>query len=43
MGLAAHNLGGPEAALGADYLRRVGAKLDVPFVSANLRDAARET
>ena len=39
MGLAAHNLGGPEAALGADYLRRVAAELGVPFVSANLRDA----
>jgi hypothetical protein len=40
MGLAAHNLGGPEAALGADYLRHVAADLKVPFVSANLRDAA---
>jgi hypothetical protein len=39
MGLAAHNIGGPEAALGADYLRRVGRELAVPFVSANVRDA----
>jgi hypothetical protein len=42
MGLAVHNLGGPEAALGADYLRRVAAELRVPFVSANLRDARGE-
>jgi hypothetical protein len=40
MGLAAHNLGGPEAAFGADTLRRIARELDVPFVSANLRDAA---
>ena len=40
MGLAAHNLGIPEAALGAEYLRRVSRDLRVPFVSANLRDAA---
>ena len=39
MDLVAHNVGGPEAALGADYLRRMGAELRVPFVSANLRDA----
>lgn len=38
MGLDAHNLGGPEAALGPDYLRRVAGELDVPFLSANLRD-----
>jgi hypothetical protein len=40
MGLAAHNIGESEAALGADYLRRVAAELDVPFVSANVRDPA---
>lgn len=40
LGLAAHNLGAPEAALGADYLRDVARRLDVPFVSANVRDAA---
>jgi hypothetical protein len=39
MGLAAHNIGGPEAALGADYLNRVGRELAVTFVSANVRDA----
>lgn len=38
LGLDAHNLGGPEAALGADYLRRIGATMSVPFLSANLRD-----
>jgi hypothetical protein len=38
MGSKAHNLGGPEAALGASYLRRVGAELGVTFLSANLRD-----
>lgn len=42
MGLGAHNLGGPEAALDPDYLRRVGKDLAVPFVSANLRDARGE-
>jgi hypothetical protein len=42
MGIAAHNLGGPEAALGAEYLREVRAKLAVPFVSANLRDSKGE-
>jgi hypothetical protein len=39
MGLTAHNVGGPEAALGADYLRRTSGEIGVPFVSANLRDA----
>jgi hypothetical protein len=39
MGLVAHNIGGPEAALGADYLRRVGREFAGPFVSANVRDA----
>jgi len=39
MEVAAHNLGAPEAALGAEYLREVQKRLDVPFLSANLRDA----
>jgi len=39
MGLAAHNLGGPEIALGADYLRSTQKRFGVPFVSANARDA----
>jgi hypothetical protein len=39
MGLAAHNIGGPEAALGGDYLHEVSLRLHVPFVSTNvLRD-----
>lgn len=38
MGVAAHNLGGPEAALGADYLRRAVAEGKAPFISANLSD-----
>jgi hypothetical protein len=38
MGLAAHNLGGPELDLGIDYLRNVGRELQVPFISANARD-----
>lgn len=40
MGLAAHNLGGPELSLGTDYLRRIGTERGVPFVSANVRDDA---
>jgi hypothetical protein len=39
LGIAAHNLGGPEAALGPEYLREVKGKLKTPLVSANLRDA----
>jgi len=38
MGIAAHNLGAPEAALGPDVLRPIESDLQVPFVSANLRD-----
>jgi hypothetical protein len=37
MGIDAHNLGAAEAALGADYLREVGRKWDVPFLSTNVR------
>lgn len=40
MGLMAHNLGGSEAALGADYLRRVAAEVGVTFLSANLKDSS---
>lgn len=40
MGIAAHNIGGPEAALGADYLRQTGARLKCPFISANAHDGA---
>src|SRR5688572_78469 len=38
MGLAAHNIGRSESALGAAYLRDVARRLDVPLISANLRD-----
>ena len=40
MGVAAHNLGGPEAALGAEYLREVARRMAIPFLSANLRDGS---
>jgi len=40
MGLAAHNLGGAELALGASYLRELAARTKVPFVSANTSDSA---
>jgi len=40
MGIAVHNVGGPEAALGADYLRDLQKKGTVQLVSANVRDAA---
>ncbi len=36
MGIAAHNLGASEAALGPDYLREVARRLHVPFVSTNV-------
>jgi Cytochrome c554 and c-prime len=39
LGVAAHNLGGPEIALGADYLRQLAAQKQVPFISANTTDA----
>jgi hypothetical protein len=39
MGLAAHNLGAPEAALGEEYLVRLENDSRVPFVSANTRNA----
>jgi hypothetical protein len=37
MGIAAHNIGAAEAALGPDALSDLGARLGVPLVSANLR------
>ena len=37
MSIDAHNLGGPEAALGAEYLSSLIAKFPVPFTSANLK------
>lgn len=40
MGLAVHNIGASEAALGADYLRWLASEKQVPFVSANARDKA---
>ena len=36
MGVAAHNIGASEAALGPDYLRDVARRLHVPFVSTNV-------
>lgn len=42
MGLAAHNLGGPEIALGVESLRHWMATLNVPFISANVYDAGHE-
>jgi hypothetical protein len=36
MGLAAHNIGAAEAALGPDYLRKVAALLRVPFLTTNV-------
>lgn len=42
MGLAVHNVGAPELALGIDELRAAGRKLGAPFVSANLRNRAGE-
>jgi hypothetical protein len=40
MGLAAHNVGKAELALGAPYLRDAANRLGVPFVCANAADAA---
>ncbi len=39
MSIAAHNLGGPELLLGAEFLRDVSARVGVPLLSANARDA----
>jgi hypothetical protein len=38
MGVAAHNLGKAELALGPEYLRELAVKMGVPFVSENARD-----
>ena len=40
MGIAAHNLGGAEAALGPEYLREIKKKLDFPLLSTNLHDSS---
>jgi hypothetical protein len=40
LGIAAHNLGAAEARFGPAELRRLAAKLAVPLLSANVRDAA---
>ncbi len=40
LGTSVHNLGGPELALGADYLRKTSQTLGVEFLSSNVRDAA---
>ncbi|MEW6250293.1 MAG: multiheme c-type cytochrome, partial [Planctomycetota bacterium] len=40
MSLAAHNIGAAEARLGAAYLRELARAQGVPFISANVRDAA---
>jgi len=39
MGLHAHNIGGSEAALGAETLRRMAKETKAPFISANVLDA----
>jgi nitrate reductase cytochrome c-type subunit len=39
MDVAAHNLGGPEAELGADYLRSLAPELHRLLISTNLHDA----
>jgi len=39
MGMAAHNLGDPEIALGIDYLKKLVGEKHAPFISASLRDA----
>jgi len=40
MGLAAHNIGGPEASMGPEFLRGLTTRLNVPFISANVTDTA---
>src|SRR5688572_27376155 len=39
MGLAAHNIGRSEAALGAAYLRDIAKRLQVPLISSNVSGA----
>lgn len=38
MGIAAHNLGKSEIQFGIDYLQALQKKLQIPFISANIRD-----
>jgi hypothetical protein len=38
MGSSAHNLGGPELALGVAYLKKLAVECREPFLSANARD-----
>jgi hypothetical protein len=40
MGSSAHNLGGPELALGVAYLQRLAKERTEPLISANARDSA---
>ena len=40
MGVAAHNIGGAEASMGPQVLRELSARLQVPFLSANVTDAS---
>src|SRR5207248_11319533 len=39
MGIVAHNIGRAEAALGADSLREIAKRLNVPLISANAFDS----
>jgi hypothetical protein len=39
MGIAAHNLGPHEIALGGEEIRRLSAELKIPFLSTNVRDS----
>lgn len=39
MQITARNIGASEAALGSDYLRDIGPRLAVPWISCNVRDA----
>jgi hypothetical protein len=39
LGTSVHNLGGPELALGADYLKKTSQSLGVEFLSSNARDS----
>src|SRR6185369_3873605 len=40
MGIAAHNIGGAEASLGADSLRDLAKRTSAPLISANVTDSA---
>lgn len=43
MGLAAHNIGASEAALGATYLKELSSKTGAPLICANATDAAGQS